>query len=143
MFSFDDTYSGTFAAVAKASSSNPMTEYYRNYLSVAIFIFAAIAMVGAMLGMAKLLRPNVSSPQKYVVYESGSDPIGGLGQSNIRYYIFALLFVIFDVEAIFVFPWAVNVEGLGVFGFNAMAIFLVVLFVGLAYDWRKGLLKWA
>lgn len=106
-------------------------------------MFAAIAMVGAMLGMAKLLRPNVSAPQKYMVYESGSDPIGGLGQSNIRYYIFALLFVIFDVEAIFVFPWAINVEGLGAFGFNAMAIFLVVLFVGLAYDWRKGLLKWA
>lgn len=143
MFSFNDTFSGAFAAVGQASSTNPMTQYYRDYLSVGIFMLASIAMVGAMLGMARLLRPNVSAPQKYKVYESGSDPIGGLGQSNIRYYIFALLFVIFDVEAIFVFPWAVNVEGLGVFGYNAIAIFLVVLFVGLAYDWRKGLLKWA
>lgn len=143
MFSINDQLSSSFAAIATKTQSNPMTEYYRNYLSVAIFMLAAIAMVGAMLGMAKLLRPNVKAAQKYMVYESGSDPIGGLGQSNIRYYIFALLFVIFDVEAIFVFPWALNVEGLGAFGFNAMAIFLVVLFVGLAYDWRKGLLKWA
>lgn len=133
----------TITKSAIETNSNEMTEYYRNYLSVAIFMLAAIAMVGAMLGMAKLLRPNVKAKQKYMVYESGSDPIGGLGQSNIRYYIFALLFVIFDVEAIFVFPWALNVEGLGVFGFNAMAVFLVVLFIGLAYDWKKGLLKWA
>jgi NADH-quinone oxidoreductase subunit A len=143
MFSFNSQISPAISSAVSKSQSNPMTEYYRNYLSVGIFILAAIAMVGAMLGVARLLRPNVKSAQKYKVYESGSDPIGGLGQSNIRYYIFALLFVIFDVEAIFVFPWALNVEGLGVFGFNAMAIFLVVLFIGLAYDWRKGLLKWA
>ena len=88
MFSFNHQIA-TIANIATSKiSSNPMTEYYRNYLSVAIFMFAAMGMVGAMLGMAKLLRPNVSAKQKYKVYESGSDPIGGLGQSNIRYYIF-------------------------------------------------------
>ena len=79
MFSFNHQIA-TIANIATSKiSSNPMTEYYRNYLSVAIFMFAAMGMVGAMLGMAKLLRPNVSAKQKYKVYESGSDPIGGLG----------------------------------------------------------------
>ncbi|MFN8015709.1 MAG: NADH-quinone oxidoreductase subunit A [Acidimicrobiia bacterium] len=120
-----------------------MTQYYRDYLAVAIFLLAAVVMCVAILGAGKLIRPNRPQDQKYIVYESGSDPIGSLGQSNIRYYIFALLFVIFDVEAVFVFPWAINVNGLGVFGFWAMAAFLIVLLIGLAYDWRKGLLQWA
>ncbi len=124
------------------ASTSPMTEYYRNYIAVAIFIGAAGAMVAGMLGLGKLLRPDRPQPQKYIAYESGSDPIGNTGQSNIRYYIFALLFVIFDVEAVFIFPWALNVEGFGTYGFVAMSIFLVVLLIGLAYDWRKGLLKW-
>lgn len=126
-----------------ASSSSPMTEYYRNYLAVAIFLFAAVAMCVGILAAGKLLRPVRPQAEKYIVYESGSDPIGGFGQSHIRYYIFALLFVIFDVEAVFVFPWAIDVNGLGAFGFWAMAVFLVVLLLGLAYDWRKGLLQWA
>jgi NADH-quinone oxidoreductase subunit A len=120
-----------------------MTQYYRNYLAVAIFLIAACVMAGAILGFGRLLRPVRPQPEKYIVYEAGSDPIGGFGQSHIRYYIFALLFVIFDVEAVFVFPWAINVNGLGVFGFWAMFVFLIVLLIGLAYDWRKGLLQWA
>lgn len=131
-----DFLSGTLAA------TSPMTEYYRSYISVGIFIIAAVAMVGGMLGLGRLLRPNRPQPEKYIAYEAGSDPIGGFGQSHIRYYIFALLFVIFDVEAVFVFPWAINVEGFGAYGFWAMSIFLVVLLIGLAYDWRKGLLQW-
>ena len=104
---------------------------------------AAVAMCVGILALGKMLRPNRPQPEKYIVYESGSDPIGGFGQSHIRYYIFALLFVIFDVEAVFIFPYALNVEGLGAFGVYAMAVFLVVLLIGLAYDWRKGLLQWA
>lgn len=126
-----------------ATGTSPMTEYYRNYIAVAIFLIAAVAMCVAILTAGKLLRPNRPQPEKYVVYESGSDPIGGFGQSHIRYYIFALLFVIFDVEAVFVFPWAIDVNGLGSFGFWAMFVFLGVLLIGLAYDWRKGLLQWA
>lgn len=126
-----------------ASSTSPMTEYYRNYLAVVIFLLAAVGMCVGILLAGRLLRPNRAQDEKYIVYESGSDPIGGFGQSHIRYYIFALLFVIFDVEAVFVFPWAINVNGLGAFGFWSMAVFLIVLLVGLAYDWRKGLLQWA
>ena len=69
-------------------------------------------MVGAMLGVGRLLRPTVPQDEKYITYESGSDPLPRFGQSNVRYYIYALLFVIFDVEAVFIFPWAIDVEAL-------------------------------
>ena len=120
-----------------------VTEFYRQYLAVAVFVVAAFVMVGAMLGIARLLRPVNPQADKYVTYESGSDPLPLFGQANVRYYIYALLFVIFDVEAVFIFPWAIDVDGLGWFGLVEMTIFIVVLLLGLAYVWRKGLLKWA
>lgn len=120
-----------------------MTNFYRDYLTVAVLIGAAMLMVGAMLGVGRLLRPVRPQPEKFITYEAGSDPVGGWGQSNVRYYIYALLFVIFDVEAVFVFPWAVRLESLGVFGIVEMAIFIVLLALGLVYAWRKGVLRWA
>ena len=122
-----------------------MTEYYRQYLAVAVFVGAAFAMVGAMLGVGRLVRPSRPQEEKLISYESGSDPFGGFGQANIRYYLYALLFVIFDVEAVFIFPWAVNADraGLGWYGLGEMFVFIAVLLIGLAYAWRKGLLKWA
>ena len=120
-----------------------MTEYYRQYLAVAVFVGAALLMVGAMLGAGRLLRPSRPQPEKYITYEAGSNPIGGWGQSNVRYYIFALLFVMFDVEAVFVFPWAIQVDELAGFGLVEMTIFIVVLALGLVYAWRKGVLRWA
>ena len=120
-----------------------MTEVYRNYLAVAVLIGAALAMVGAMLGVGRLIRPTRPQPEKYVTYEAGSDPVAGWGQSNVRYYVYALLFVIFDVEAVFVFPWAVRLESLGTFGIVEMAVFILLLALGLVYAWRKGVLRWA
>jgi NADH-quinone oxidoreductase subunit A len=120
-----------------------VTEYYRSYLAVALFIGAALLMAGAMLGVGRLIRPNRAQPEKYITYEAGSDPIGGFGQSNIRYYVYALLFVMFDVEAVFIFPWAVQLETLGWFAVVEMVIFVVVLALGLVYAWRKGVLRWA
>lgn len=120
-----------------------MTEFYRQYLAVAVFVVAAFGMVGAMLGMARLVRPTRVQDEKYLTYESGSDPFGGFGQANVRYYIYALLFVIFDVEAVFIFPWAIDADGLGWYGLVEMTVFIGVLGAGLAYVWRKGLLKWA
>ena len=87
-----------------------MSEFYRNYLAVAVLIGAALLMVGAMLGVGRLLRPHRPGPEKYIPYEAGSDPVGGFGQSNVRYYVYALLFVMFDVEAVFIFPWAVKLD---------------------------------
>ena len=120
-----------------------MTEFYRQYLAVAVLIGAAALMFGAMLGAGRLLRPSRPQPEKYITYEAGSDPVGGWGQSNVRYYIYALLFVIFDVEAVFIFPWAVKLESFGAFGLVEMAVFIVVLTLGLVYAWRKGVLRWA
>ncbi len=120
-----------------------LTDYYRSYITVAVYTLVAFGMVAAMLGAGRLIRPKRPQPEKYLVYEAGSDPVGVFGQSNVRYYIFALLFVIFDVEAMYVFPWAVDVDGFGWYGFVALAVFMVVLLLGLLYDWRKGLLKWA
>ena len=120
-----------------------MTEFYRQYLTVAVLIGAAGLMFGAMLGVGRLLRPVRPQPEKFVSYEAGSDPISGFGQSNIRYYVYALLFVMFDVEAVFIFPWAVNLKTLDVFGLVEMTVFILVLTLGLVYAWRKGVLRWA
>ena len=120
-----------------------MTEFYRQYLAVALLFGAALLMVGAMLGVGRLIRPTRPQSEKYLTYEAGSDPVGGWGQSNVRYYVYALLFVIFDVEAVFIFPWAVNLEPLGVFGLVEMIVFIVILALGLVYAWRKGVLRWA
>jgi len=119
-----------------------VTEYYRQYLAVALLIVAAMLMVGGMLGLGRLVRPNRPQSEKYITYESGSDPVGGWGQSNVRYYVYALLFVIFDVEAVFIFPWAVNLESLGLFGLVVMVVFIALLALGLVYAWRKGVLRW-
>ena len=120
-----------------------MSEFYRNYLAVAVFIGAALVMVGAMLGVGRLLRPSRPQSQKLMSYEAGSDPVAGFGQSNVRYYVYALLFVMFDVEAVFIFPWATRVEHLGVQSLVSMIVFIVVLTLGLVYAWRKGVLRWA
>ena len=136
------------ALLSEANANDALTEYYRQYLSVGIFVLASLVMVGAMLGVGYLLRPTRPQDEKYITYESGVDPIGSFGQQNVRYYVYALMFVIFDVEAVFVFPWALNADGtahggLGWFGFIEIFVFVAILVVGLAYLWRKGLLKWA
>jgi len=119
-----------------------VSEFYRNYLAVAVFIGAALLMVGAMLGVGRLLRPQRPDDAKLLPYEAGSDPVLGFGQSNVRYYIYALLFVMFDVEAVFIFPWAVELERYAGFGLVEMGIFVFVLLLGLVYAWRKGVLRW-
>jgi NADH-quinone oxidoreductase subunit A len=120
-----------------------VTEFYREYLAVAVLMLAAIGMVAAMLGVGRLVRPSRPQDEKYISYEAGSDPVGAFGQSNVRYYVYALLFVMFDVEAVFIFPWAVNVDSLGWFGLVEVAVFVVILTLGLLYAWRKGVLRWA
>ena len=120
-----------------------MDAYYRTYLAVAVLATVAVVMFGAMLGVGRLLRPNRAQPEKYVTYEAGADPVTGFGQSNIRYYVYALLFVMFDVEAVFIFPWAIRLDSLGAFALVEMVIFIVILALGLVYAWRKGVLRWA
>jgi NADH-quinone oxidoreductase subunit A len=123
--------------------SAPVSEFLRAYLLVAIFGAAAVLVVGAVLGLGSLIRPRRPNEQKLATYESGVDPSGpAFMQSNVRYYVFALLFVMFDVEAVFIFPWALGLEDYDVFGLVEMIVFIAILAIGLVYAWRKGVLKW-
>jgi NADH-quinone oxidoreductase subunit A len=120
-----------------------MSSYLRDYLTVVWFAGAALAVGGLLLGVAAVLRPVKPNPAKLIAYESGVDPVGiGWSQSQIRYYVFALLFVIFDVEAVFIFPWAASIERYGTFGLVVMIAFMVLLLDGLLYAWKRGLLRW-
>jgi NADH-quinone oxidoreductase subunit A len=120
------------------------SDFVRQYLTVAIFAGVGIGLGAGLLGIGKIFRPTRPQEQKYLVYESGVDPVGsGWSQSQIRYYIYALLFVMFDVEAVFMFPWATRLEVYGVFGLIEMLIFVVILALGLLYAWRKKVLQWA
>jgi NADH-quinone oxidoreductase subunit A len=120
-----------------------MSEFLRSYLTVAIFMASAVGLVALLLGLGGLLRPTRPLPQKYIPYESGVDPVGeGWSQSQVRYYVFALLFVLFDVEAVFIFPWATQLERYAGFGLVEMGVFVAVLLLGLVYAWKKGVLRW-
>ena len=113
------------------------------YLTVAVFLLGGVGFVLVTIFVAKLIRPARPSDLKLQNYECGEYPIGSSWvQFNVRFYIFALLFVIFDVETVFIFPWAVIYHSLGWFGFIEMLIFLAILIYGLLYAWKKGVLKW-
>jgi NADH-quinone oxidoreductase subunit A len=117
--------------------------YFGQYVTIGIFVIAGAAIVFGTLLASRLLRPSVPRSDKYTTYESGIDPIGtGWAQSNVRYYIFALLFVIFDVEAVFLFPWAVIFQRLGTQAFIEMVIFIAILALALLYAIKKRLLEW-
>jgi NADH-quinone oxidoreductase subunit A len=120
------------------------SDFVRQYLTVAIFAGVGVGLAAGLLGLGKVLRPTRPQEQKYLTYESGVDPVGsGWSQAQIRYYVFALLFVMFDVEAVFIFPWAVQLETYGWFGLTEMFVFIFILALGLVYAWRKKVLKWA
>lgn len=112
---------------------------------VPIFIFALVAfLVGAgTLVLVSLARPHQPNRIKLMPYECGIDPYGQARKRyTIRFYIVAILFVVFDVETIFLFPWAVQYKALGMFGFVEMLVFLGVLVIGYVWIWKKGALEW-
>lgn len=120
-----------------------MSDLLRDYLTVAIFGLVGAGLVALLLGIGSLLRPTRPQGEKYISYESGVDPVGsGWGQSQVRYYIYALLFVMFDVEAVFIFPFATRVDSYRWFGLAEMAVFIVILALGLLYAWKKKVLRW-
>jgi NADH:ubiquinone oxidoreductase subunit 3 (subunit A) len=120
------------------------TDYLVNWLYVAVFIAAGAGMVVGILLASRLVYPIHPSREKYSTYECGIVPVGDSWHPfAVRYYIFALLFLVFDVEAVFLFPWAITFRSLGTAGFVEMLIFILVLAVGLLYAWRKGALQWA
>lgn len=117
--------------------------YANNYLIVVIFLFLGILLPVGALTLARFLRPSNPTEEKRKTYESGVEPVGSSWvQFNVKYYIFALLFVVFDVETVFLYPWAVAYDSLGLFALVEMVIFIVLLVIGLVYAWKKKVLEW-
>ncbi len=117
--------------------------YLGQYVTIGIFALVGVALVFGTLQLSRLVRPSVPHREKSTTYESGIDPIGtGWSQANVRYYIFALLFVVFDVEAVFLFPWAIVFERLGTQAFVEMVIFIGILAIALLYAIKKKVLEW-
>ena len=113
------------------------------YAPILVFLAVATLFPVATLVIARLLRPSVYNKTKVEAYECGM-PSSGEARARypVRFYIIAVLFVIFDVETIFLFPWAVKFKALGLFGFIEMTVFLGILMVGYVYAWKKGALEW-
>ncbi len=111
---------------------------------ILIFLILGIVFVIITLFIYKLIRPNRPTFEKQKVYECGENPEGSPWvKFNIRFYVVALIFLIFDVEVVLLFPWALTYKEFGVYGFLVGIIFLLVLGLGMAYEWRKGDLEWA
>lgn len=121
-----------------------MEDFYRSYGTLVALAVAGVGLVTVAILLARAVAPRRQLPEKLTTYECGIDPVGtGWSQTQIRYYIYAFLFVIFDVESVFLFPWAVVFERLGMFAVVEMGIFITILGVGLLYAYRKGVLRWA
>jgi NADH-quinone oxidoreductase subunit A len=114
------------------------------YVYVGLFILLVVGFVATTLALARLIAPSSrSSREKRDVYETGEVTVTDPWRPfPVRYYVFALLFLIFDVEAAFLFPWAVVYRSLGLYGFVEMVVFVLILGVGLVYAWKKGALEW-
>ncbi len=113
------------------------------YLQLFIFIILGIGFVFAPFVISFLIAPNKPNEKKNSTYECGEIPVGSAWiQYHVRYYFFVLVFLIFDVETIFLFPWAVTIKGTNGIAIIEMFIFLIVLFLGFIYAWRKGALEW-
>ena len=121
-----------------------MSDYYASYGVVLAVLAAGALLVAVAFGTAHLVAPSKPNREKLSTYECGIDPVGyGWSQSHVRYYVYGFLFVIFDVESVFLFPWARVFESLGYAAVVEMTIFIAILAVGLLYAWRKGVLRWA
>jgi NADH-quinone oxidoreductase subunit A len=117
--------------------------YFGSYGVVLAVVIAGGLLVAVAFLAARLIAPSRPTREKMLTYECGIDPVGeGWSQSQIRYYVYGFLFVIFDVESVFLFPWARVFVSLGYTAVIEMAIFIGILGVGLLYAWRKGVLRW-
>lgn len=122
----------------------PFDALLESYLAVFLASIVGIILVATALIATRLLAPYSKEENKATSYECGMVPIGRTrAQIHVRYYIFAILFLIFDVEAVFLFPWAVNIAQASPMVFWDMMVFVVILLAGLGWAWKKGVLQWA
>ncbi|CAB1274571.1 NADH-quinone oxidoreductase subunit A [Candidatus Nitrosacidococcus tergens] len=114
-----------------------------NYIPILIFIIVSLLIGGVLLGLGFSLAPHRPSPEKNSPYECGFEAFEDARMKfDVRYYLVAILFIIFDLETAFFFPWAIVLDNIGLYGFLSMVIFLGILVVGFIYEWKKGALEW-
>jgi NADH:ubiquinone oxidoreductase subunit 3 (subunit A) len=125
------------------ASAVPSSDFLSAHSSILAFLVVVIGFLAVNLVLWWLIRPSRFSEEKLTTYECGENPVGSAWvQFNIRFYVFALIFLVFDVEAVFLLPWAVVFRKLGLLAFVEGLVFLAILAVALAYVWRKGDLEW-
>ncbi len=118
-------------------------DFFAQYVAVLIAAILGVLLVGGALMANRILAPRQATRTKSLTYECGMLPIGrSRTQVHFRYYLFAILFLIFDIEAVFLFPWAVTFVDIGKTAFYEMLVFIVILGFGLLYAWKKGVLQW-
>src|SRR5215510_15011100 len=121
----------------------PSSSFLAAYSAIGVFVAVAVGFLVVNLLVWKVIRPSRYSEEKLTTYECGENPTGSAWiQFNIRFYVFALIFIVFDVEAVFLLPWAVVFKELGMLAFLEGLVFLAILVVALVYVWRKGDLEW-
>ena len=119
------------------------TDFLENYLSIIIFLFIALGLSMGFIVLNFLFSPKKPDPEKLSAYECGFEAFGDSRMEfDVRFYLVAILFIIFDLEIAFLFPWAVSLGNIGPLGFWSMMIFLLILTIGFIYEWKKGALDW-
>ena len=120
-----------------------LTDFLKDYLSIIIFLFVALGLSVGFIVLNFLLSPKKPDPEKLSAYECGFEAFSDSRMEfDVRFYLVAILFIIFDLEIAFLFPWAVTLKSLGALGFWSMMIFLFILTIGFIYEWKIGALDW-
>ena len=120
-----------------------LTDFLQDYLSILIFVFIALLLSFGFIILNFLFSPKKPDPEKLSAYECGFEPFGDSRMEfDVRFYLVAILFIIFDLEIAFLFPWAISLGNIGSLGFWSMMIFLFILTIGFIYEWKIGALDW-
>jgi len=120
-----------------------LADFLKDYLSIIIYLFVALGLSVGFIVLNYLFSPKKPDPEKLSAYECGFEAFGDSRMEfDVRFYLIAILFIIFDLEIAFLFPWAISLGNLGSLGFWSMMIFLFVLTIGFIYEWKKGALDW-
>jgi|TARA_Y100000994_G_scaffold110861_1_gene91122 NADH-quinone oxidoreductase subunit A len=120
-----------------------LAEFLKDYFSILLFLLIALGLSIGFIVMNFLFSPKNPDPEKLSAYECGFEPFSDSRMEfDVRFYLVAILFIIFDLEIAFLFPWAISLGKIGILGFTSMMIFLFILTVGFIYEWKKGALDW-
>ena len=120
-----------------------LAEFLKDYFTIILFLIIALGLSLVFIILNYMLSPNNPDPEKLSAYEWGFEPFDDSRMEfDVRFYLVAILFIIFDLEIAFLFPWAISLGNIGLLGFSSMMIFLFILTVGFIYEWKKGALDW-